>query len=252
VEYGLTFFLAAGLIVVLTGISKAGFGAGLEMMAVPTMALFIAPQVAAGIMLPILVTIDMANLWRYRKTWRGKVLKVMWPAAAIGIGAGAATFHLLNADVFRFGLGILCFIFIAHRLTQHALNKAATDGLPNWLIAILGAMGGFTSFVAHAGGPPVKMVLLSENLPPKEFVGTNSYLMAGINGMKLIPYFWLGQLSVQNLTTSVQLAPFMVVGIAVGFWLNSRVSADVFTKLIFVALAIIGAKLIYDSAPLLF
>ena len=217
-EYGLAFFAAAGIIVVLTGISKAGFGAGLEMLAVPTLALFIAPQGAAGIMLPILVAIDLANLWRYRKTWRGKVLKIMLPTAAIGIGIGAATFHLLDPTMFRFGLGILCFIFIAH----------------------------------HAGSPPVKMVLLAENLPPKEFVGTNSYLMAGINGMKLIPYFWLGQLSVQNLTTSLQLAPFMVVGIMIGFWLNSRVSADVFTKLIFVALGIIGAKLIWDSAPLLF
>ncbi|MEN0041748.1 MAG: sulfite exporter TauE/SafE family protein, partial [Pseudomonadota bacterium] len=148
--------------------------------------------------------------------------------------------------------GILCFIFIAHRLTQHVLNKVATEGLPNWLTAILGAMGGFTSFVAHAGSPPVKMVLLSENLPPKEFVGTNSYLMARINAMKLIPYFWLGQLSASNLSVSMQLAPFMVVGIAIGFWLNSRVSADVFTKLIFVALGVIGAKLIWDSAPILF
>lgn len=251
-EYGLAFFAAAGIIVVLTGISKAGFGAGLEMLAVPTLALFIAPQVAAGIMLPILVAIDLANLWRYRKTWRGKVLKIMLPTAAIGIGIGAATFHLLDPTMFRFGLGILCFIFIAHRVTQHFLNRVASEGLPNWLIGILGAAGGFTSFVAHAGSPPVKMVLLSENLPPKEFVGTNSYLMAGINGMKLIPYFWLGQLSVQNLTTSLQLAPFMVVGIMIGFWLNSRVSADVFTKLIFVALGIIGAKLIWDSAPLLF
>ena len=70
--------------------------------------------------LPILVSIDIANLWRYRKTWRGRVLKIMLPTAAIGIAIGAATFHLLDPTMFRFGLGILCFIFIAERLAEIA------------------------------------------------------------------------------------------------------------------------------------
>jgi uncharacterized membrane protein YfcA len=41
---------------------------------------------------------------------------------------------------------------------------------------------GFTSFLAHAGGPPAAVYL---------------------NYLKLVPYFFLGALSVQNLLTSL-------------------------------------------------
>ena len=115
-EFGLTFYLVAALIVFLTGISKAGFGAGVEMMAVPVMALFISPVAAAGIMLPILLSIDAANLWRYRADWQRSMVFVLLPAAVVGITIGTLTFQFLSQDWIRFGLGVLTLSFVAHRL----------------------------------------------------------------------------------------------------------------------------------------
>ena len=71
-EFGLEFYLIAALVVFLTGISKAGFGVGVEMMAVPMIALFISQIIAAGIMLSVLLSIDAANLWRYRADCNGR------------------------------------------------------------------------------------------------------------------------------------------------------------------------------------
>jgi len=51
------FWLTAVIAVIITGISKGGFG-GVGLLAVPLMALTISPLQAAGIMLPILIVMD--------------------------------------------------------------------------------------------------------------------------------------------------------------------------------------------------
>ncbi len=251
VAFGLEFFVVAALVVFLTGISKSGFGAGVEMLAVPIMALFIAPQAAAAIMLPILVMIDWANFWRYRNDWVKGLLILLVPAALCGIVLGALTFQFLNAEFLKFGLGILTLAFVGQRML---LNKRGGEtrnpGKP--LTLLLGVTGGFTSFVAHAGGPPIKMVLFSQELPKKQFVATNSYLFGLINFLKVLPYFLLGQFSTQNLSVSLSLAPLVPLGVLVGYRLNGIVSQLLFERIVTCAMVLAGIKLLWDGRLLIY
>lgn len=233
----------------MTGISKSGFGAGAEMAVVPIMALFIQPQIAAAIVLPILMVIDVANIWRYREHWDRRLVLTLIPAAIIGIAIGAMTFQFLNADILRIALGILALLFVAYRVLNDQLTEAIDrESKPGFLFtSFFGAMAGYTSFVAHAGGPPAKMILLRQNLGKQPFVGTNSYLFASINALKLIPYVWLGQITLESLKGSLVLAPFIPIGVLLGFWLNGIVSEKRFTTIIFVALTCAGLKLLWDG-----
>lgn len=245
-QYGMGFYALAAFVVLAVGISKSGFGAGAEMMAVPILSLMISPQVAAAIMLPVLLAMDFANLWRYRHHWVRRIIYLLIPAALVGIIVGALFFQYLDGEVIKLGIGILALAFVAQRYFT------PTDGRkprkpPRFILLILGAMGGFTSFVAHAGSAPIKMALLAEDLPKQQFVGTNSYLFGTINIIKCVPYFWLGQLSAENLTTSATLAPFVILGVGLGFYLNKRVSQELFTRIIFVVLFFAGLKLVYDG-----
>ena len=52
--------------VVITGISKGGFG-GIALLAVPLFSLVISPIQAAGIMLPIMIPMDFLSIWVYRQ-----------------------------------------------------------------------------------------------------------------------------------------------------------------------------------------
>ncbi|MFD0917668.1 sulfite exporter TauE/SafE family protein [Pseudahrensia aquimaris] len=237
-------FALCAAVVIMTGISKSGFGAGLEMMAVPVLALTMAPQTAAAIMLPILLVIDFANLVRYRRDWVARVLWSLLPYSIIGIALGAYMFEYTDPSWFKLGLGVLSLAFVAQRLWMAGKVQRKPGPV---LTAVLGAMGGFTSFVAHAGSPPIKMVLMSEELPKQQFVGTNSYLFSGINFMKAFPYFFLGQFSMSNLTASASLFPITLMGIALGFWLNGKVSQKLFDYILIGALSIAGVKLIWDG-----
>jgi uncharacterized membrane protein YfcA len=253
VSYEPYFLVVSALLIIMAGISKAGFGAGAEMAVVPIMALFIQPQAAAAIVLPILLVIDAANLWRYRGLWNRKLVFSLVPAAIIGICIGAMTFQYLNADVFRIALGVLALIFVAYRLMNDWLSKSAQQMNPpgTMFSIVFGAMAGFTSFVAHAGSPPAKIILLRHSLPKQSFVATNSYLFASINGLKLIPYVWLGQITVESLKGSLALFPFIPIGVILGFWLNGIVSEKRFTAIIIVALTGAGLKLLWDGATAL-
>ena len=241
-----TFYALAALIVLLTGISKSGFGAGVEMLAVPALSLMILPQTAAAIMLPILVAMDAANFWRYRRDCVKSILKLMVPAALIGIVFGSVTFQYLDGDLIRLGIGLLALAFVAHRVWSEMGERVSGKVRPVWVV-VLSAIGGFTSFVAHAGGPPTKIVLLAEDLPKQKFVGTNSYLFGAINLLKVFPYFYLGQFSTENLTMSATLAPFVLAGVVLGFWLQGLVSQVWFTRIVFIALFFAGIKLVFDG-----
>jgi uncharacterized membrane protein YfcA len=155
------FYLAAVPAVLLAGISKGGFGAGLGMLAVPVMALVLPPVQVAAIMLPILCLMDLVGIWAYWRKWEPKVLARLALAAVVGIAFGALTFHLMQPWMIRLLIGVIALGFTANYL-QKRLRRRQTSGFPprrasGWL---WGAVSGFTSFTAHAGGPPVNVYLL--------------------------------------------------------------------------------------------
>jgi len=70
--------------VLLTGISKGGFGG----VGVPLMALAIPPVQAATILLPVLCLMDLVGLGAYFGKWEKPTLRIVLPGALLGIVAG--------------------------------------------------------------------------------------------------------------------------------------------------------------------
>ena len=73
--------------------------------------------------------------------------------------------------------------------------------------AFWGAMSGFTSTLAHAGGPPFVIYMLPHRPDKTTFVATSVVFFLIVNYVKLVPYYFLGQLNVENLSTSLLFAP---------------------------------------------
>ncbi len=239
------FLLAAVPAVVITGISKGGFGGGLGSMAVPLMALVISPVQAAAIMLPILCCMDLFGLWAYWRKWSVRHLMIIFPAAVLGIVLGTATFRYLDADFIRLLIGSIAVMFPAY-----CWLKARNQGFGSpktWVGRACGTLAGFTSFVAHAGGPPINMYLLPQKLDRTVYQATTVIFFTGVNYVKLLPYGWLGQLSGENLGTSLILLPLVPVGMGLGIWLHKRVSERLFYRVCYLFLFLTGCKLIYDG-----
>lgn len=242
------FYLAAVPAVLLFGIAKGGFAGGLGIVSVPLMALVVSPVQAAAILLPILCVMDLVSLWAYRGRWRWPELRLIIPASLIGIAIGTLLFGYMSAAIVRLCLGLIAVAFTLNWWLQW---RAAPGKGPQHYGAVVGvvaaAVSGLTSFIAHAGGPPISMYLLRRGLDRTTFVATSVVFFTVVNYVKLVPYAWLGQFDASNLTTSLVLAPLAPLGIAAGVWLHRRVTDRFFFLVAYAMLFVVGLKLLWDG-----
>lgn len=236
--------------VLLTGLSKGGLGGSLGMLSTPLIALTVSPVRAAAIMLPILVVMDIVALLTYRRHVNWRVVWQMIPGALAGIGIGWATAAWVNEDMFRILVGLIAIVFavnnfVSDRLKRSAASESAVRG------NFWGAITGYTSFVAHAGGPPFNAYALPLKMDKMLFAGTGVMFFAIINAVKLVPYLALGQFSRENLHVSALLMPVAVIGVMAGVWTVRRISQTIFYNVTYAAMIVIGAKLLYDGVTAL-
>jgi hypothetical protein len=230
--------------VTLTGISKGGLGGGAGGAATPLMALVIAPAQAAAIMLPVLCVMDLAGIRAYIGRWDRRIMRIIIPAGLIGCGIGTVTFHWFDDNLIRILLGCIALGFLAYNLKPRAVTLAPPSDRQGWF---WGTLAGLTSFVAHAGGPPMMVYLLPQRLDKAVFVGTSLVFFASMNYAKILPYLWLGLFDLRNLATSLVLIPVGVAGTYAGVWLQKRLKPVVFYRIVYLLLFVSGSKLLYDG-----
>ena len=110
-----------------------------------------------------------------------------------------------------------------------------------------GMLTGFTSFISHAGGPPFQAYTVPLKLDKLVFAGTGVVAFAVINAVKVVPYFALGQFSGENLLIALHLMPVACLGVLLGIWLVKRVSQRMFYQITYLAMIVIGGKLLWDG-----
>ncbi|MCF8474116.1 MAG: sulfite exporter TauE/SafE family protein [Emcibacter sp.] len=244
----LWFFILAVPVVLLTGISKGGFAGGLGTLAVPLLTLMVDPRQAAAIMLPILCVMDIFTVWRYRRGWDARSLKILIPGALIGIVIGGVTFRMMNEDMIRVLVGLMALYFVGNYwFVQRHRGEVEPHGHNMVKGGLLGLLSGFSSFIAHAGGPPVSQYLFPLKLDKTVLVATSVMFFVTVNYVKLIPYAWLGQFSSANLSLSLYLLPFAPLGVWFGIWLHNRVSNILFYRICYGLLFLVGLRLLIEG-----
>ncbi|MEM6513438.1 MAG: sulfite exporter TauE/SafE family protein [Pseudomonadota bacterium] len=240
------FYAVAVPAVFVFGVSKGGFGGGLGVIAVPLMSLVVSPIQAAAILLPILCFMDLITTRVFWKRWSSAELQVVLPAAVLGVVIGTLVFSYLSDALIKLIVGVVAVAFTVYHYASKLAGKAHVTW-PSWTGRIAGAVAGFTSFVAHAGGPPIDMYLLRRPLDKTAFVGTAAFFFLIVNYAKLVPYAWLGQFDATNLATSVVLFPVAAAGVFGGYWAHQRVSDRAFFGVVYLLLLLVGLKLIADG-----
>ncbi|MCA9839761.1 MAG: sulfite exporter TauE/SafE family protein [Trueperaceae bacterium] len=246
-DYSAFFWFTAVLATLLVGIGKGGFGGAVGAIATPLIALSTSVPEAAALLLPVLLSADVFAVYTYRKTFDAPNLKLILPFATLGIIIASLFFTRFSSNerILKIGLGLIAVGFVIFQLTRTVILKRFHSTKTSVLWAgILGITSGFTSTLAHVGGPPMMIYLLPQNLPKDIFVGTNAILFFVINILKLLPYALLGLLSISNLSVSLVLIPVAFIGIRLGVYLNKKVSQKWFNLFIYFMLMVTGLELI--------
>jgi uncharacterized membrane protein YfcA len=249
----LAFFAAAIPAVMLVGLSKGGIGGAFGLLGVPIMSLAVDPVQAAAIFLPILIVMDMVALWSWRNFNDRKTLLIILPGGVIGIALGWATSAYVSENALRLVIATATILFTLRYFWQvYGPNShIPVEPLPHRPAAatVWGALSGYASFVAHAGGPPFQIYVLPMKLDPKRYTGASIRFFAIVNAVKVVPYVMLGALDRQNLTISSTLLPVALISTVAGALVVKHLKAETFYPMTYGLALIAGLKLLWDGLP---
>jgi uncharacterized protein len=241
------FYALAIPAVALMGLAKGGF-AGVGAVSMPLLAMAISPVKAAAILLPILIVQDAVSVWAFRRNWNRDVLVVMLPGAVIGIVAGYLLAAKVSASAVLAALGVISILFAVQRLwASRGGRVVAPADSPASVGVLFGVAAGFTSQIAHAGGPPFQMWVLPKNLPTASLIGTTAVFFAVVNWIKVPAYAALGQFTRENMLSAAALLPVAIASTFAGVWFARRVQADRFYQLIYLLMILVGVHLIWKA-----
>ncbi|NQU42179.1 sulfite exporter TauE/SafE family protein, partial [bacterium] len=241
------------------GLSKAGFGGSVGILATPLFLLALPGNVALSMILPLLIVCDIFTWRQFPTEWHPKSYVLLCLGALVGLGFGL--YCLLwfgQGDVdgdrwIRIIVGVVSLFFCILKVFRSGRERPAFE--PNLLSGgIIGALAGFVTMVAHAAGPLVNMFLLPQRLDRRVFVGTTARYYLTMNSLKVPLYVAasflakdLNYITLDTLKWDAWLVIFGILGVAAGAWLNRRMSGQIFNAVIYVFLAITGAKMLYDG-----
>ena len=188
---------------------------------------------------------DVLGIAAFRKDFDLKLLKFLLPCGLVGIVIGALLFKALDARTVAGIVGLFTLLFLAQRLLFPPKPNSAPP--PKWLGAMLTATSGFTSFIAHAGGPPINAYVIPLKLTPIKFTATMAFFFFVINLAKWLPYAWLGLLDMRNFSTSLVLLPLAPLGVWVGVRIAKHIQPTLFYRILYVGMFLTGLKLIWDA-----
>lgn len=216
------FWVLAIIGVILTGISKSGFAGGAGVVAVPLLALIIPVPQAAALVLPLLLVMDLKTIHYYYQNVHWHHLKALIPASMIGIAIGGFLMGTIPSSGLLLGLAVISILFSLWQNLAPLFGKIKGAGW--WW----GTLSGITSTLIHAGGPPVNIYLLAQQLPKLKWLATAGLFFGLMNVIKIIPYTLLGQWNRELLILSLLLIPAAGVGVWLGHIIQKHISEKLF------------------------
>jgi uncharacterized membrane protein YfcA len=243
--------LVAGALII--GLSKAALP-GATTIAVALFAAVLPAKQSTATILVLLIVGDLFALWAYRRHADIPALLRLAPAVVAGLLLGALFLALASDAGVRKTIAVVLLVLVAITLWRRFAAARAVPGADAAVAAVApaagaprrvtaavyGALGGFTTMVANAGGPVMSMYFLAARFPVKAFLGTAAWFFATVNIIKLPFSIGLGLLTLPGLLIDLVLIPGVIVGAFAGRWIAGRISQRVFEWIV-IALTIVGA-----------
>jgi uncharacterized membrane protein YfcA len=238
------FFGTTAVVICLIGLSKGGFGGTTGVLATPLMALVIPANQVIGLLLPILMIADVFAVTSHWKRWDQKLVILLLPGAVTGVLIGTLFLTSVSPLVLRRGLGVIALLFVFYKLFEQSILGSTEYQAQNWHGLAAGVAAGFSSSLAHTGGPPITIYLLMQKITPRAFVATAALFFTVLNWIKVPSYFYADLFDFKLLWRVAWLLPLLPISVWLGKWAAIRINKLTFDRIIIFFLAVSGVWLL--------
>jgi uncharacterized protein len=232
--------------ITLIAFTKGAFGGGYGLLGIPLLSLVMDPVTAGALLAPMFVAMDLFALryWR-RNTWSKPDAAILIPAMIAGIAAGFVLLGQLDPHLVGMLVGLISLAFTAIWL----VGGARTIVRPRSSVRAIGAglASGVTTMIAHSGGPPVSMYLLSRGLEKQRYAGTISIVFTVGNAAKLLPWLLLARPGLDFWPLVLAAIPAVPIGVWIGWKLHQRISHTQLERACYLLLTLTALKLLWDA-----
>lgn len=235
-ELGAWAWVLLALAAFFVGMSKTAVP-GVNTIAIAIFAAILPARASTAALLLLLILGDVFALAIYRRHADWPTLLRLVPAVIVGMVIGAFFLAYASDDGVRRAIGVILILLMAVTVWQR-YRPSSGEGTPlrqRFVRAGYGSLGGFTTMVANAGSAAMSMYLLAARFKVQAFLGTAAWLFALINLSKVPVAVGLGLVTPTTLVLDLLLAPGVVVGALVGWWIARRMRQAVFDWAVIIA-----------------
>ena len=237
--------IAAAIAAVLIGFSKAGIK-GITAFSVTLLALVYGAKNSTGIMLPLLISGDIAAVIYYNKKCNWGLLLKLLPYVAIGVIIGAFIGDELPEELFKKSMAVIIIISVS-LMVWHERSTIQLDKRSTGLGVILGLLAGITTMIGNLAGAFSNLFFLSMRLNKETFIGTAAWLFFVINLFKLPFHIYMWEtIDLSSLYIGLTLLPFLVLGFIGGLKIVNFFSDNSYRYFI-ILMTLIGAVVMLMS-----
>jgi uncharacterized membrane protein YfcA len=238
-------FSIAATCAFLLGISKSGIK-GIATLIVTGFALVYGAKNSTGVLMPLLLVGDVFAITYYKRHVQWIYIKKFTPWMIIGVLLGVVGGNYISEDLFKYGMATI--ILFSVGLMYYWENRKDKTTPSHWTFASsIGILAGFTTMVGNLAGAFSNIYFLAMRLPKNVFIGTAAWLFFIINSFKIPFHVWSWKtINTSSIIKSIELIPFVIIGLFVGIYLVKKIENDNYRKLILIFTAIGGITILLN------
>lgn len=231
------------LLVFLAGLTNGVTGLGFAQTMAAGMALMLEPKTTVtllSIMVPVMSSQQLirhrAQVVHYRRIAR------LFLAGLAGVPIGVFFLSILPSNVIALLLGIFTLVFVISSVRKVRLR--VRPGQEAYLEPLVGLTGGIANGTVGAAGPVLTSYLLAVGVTAGLFTFTVSSMFFSMSSLRFFSLLAVGEVTAEILLSGAVLLVPALLGQRVGFWLQDRVSKEVFQRAVLVVLFLAGLGLL--------
>jgi uncharacterized membrane protein YfcA len=233
--------IGVGAVLFVAAFVRSALGFGDAVVAMPVLAMMLGLRTATPLVAfagPTISILILAANWR-KVEFRAAGRLIV--ATLVGIPFGVYGLSRLPEAPLKIALGAIILAYgllgLAERLARMANEPKRFPWIVGWVAGVLGG-------AYNTNGPPVVAYGMLRGWPPGSFRATlQGYFLP--TGLAIVAGHGLAGLWTPTVFRDYLYAlPGIVAGVVLGGFLNRRISHELFTKLVYVSLALMGAAML--------